>query len=241
MSFVHSYNRTQYGSNVPTTNNSPVAGAAAAVARYNNPSSHHSRYPATSEAGGFTFVKDTVTQPLLLPPPGANPKLWSWFISVDTDRSGSISPIELQSVLVNGDWTPFDLDTVKLLMSLFDADRTGDINFNEFSGLWRYIEDWQHVFRHFDRDESGTIDGSELQSALSQFGLKLPQHLLLLLVDKFGYEVNVEQQTITFDRFMRACVFVKQFTGAFASLDKNKDGWVQVNYETFLSVCFSLP
>jgi Ca2+-binding EF-hand superfamily protein len=42
------------------------------------------------------------------------------------------------------------------------------------------------VFRHFDRDRSGTIDDSELQSALNQFDMKLPQHLLSLLVAKFG-------------------------------------------------------
>lgn len=37
----------------------------------------------------------------------------------------------------------FDLDTVKMLMSIFDTDRSGTIGFNEFSGLWRYIKDWQ--------------------------------------------------------------------------------------------------
>jgi len=178
-------------------------------------------------------------------PPGADPKLWSWFVAVDADRSGSISASELQRALINGDWTHFDLDTVKLLMTLFDTDRTGDINFNEFSGLWRYIEEWQHVFRRFDRDGSGSIDGSELQSALTQFGFKLPQHLLQLLLAKYsssstGSEVQ-DRQTITFDRFIRACVFVKQFTESYARLDGDKDGWVQLNYEQFLTVYFSLP
>lgn len=32
----------------------------------------------------------------------------------------------------------------------------------EFSGLWKYISDWQNVFRHFDRDGSGSIEGREL-------------------------------------------------------------------------------
>ena len=42
------------------------------------------------------------------------------------------------------------------------------------------------MFRHFDKDGSGTIDTWELQSALSQFGMKLSPHLLSLLVAKFG-------------------------------------------------------
>lgn len=180
-----------------------------------------------------------------VPPPGADPKLWSWFVAVDVDRSGSISASELQRALINGDWTTFDLDTVKLLMTLFDTDRTGDIDFNEFSGLWRYIEDWQHVFRRFDRDGSGSIDSTELQNALTQFGFKIPQHLLGLLVAKYassptGSEVP-GQQTITFDRFIRACVFVKQFTESFTRLDSDKDGWVQLNYEQFLMAYFTLP
>jgi len=189
-------------------------------------------------AGGFTIRRDRV------PPPGADPKLWSFFLAVDADHSGSISLAELKKALVNGDWTPFDLDTVKLLMNLFDVDRTGDIDFNEFTGLWRYIEDWQNVFRHFDRDRSGTIDDFELQCALNQFGMKLPQHLLSLLVAKFASSPSgseVGKQAITFDRFMRACVFVKQFTEAFANLDTDKDGWVQLTYEQLLTFYFSLP
>ena len=72
-------------------------------------------------------------------------RLWNWFTAVDTDRSGHISAPELRTsslltykacflisidtdlncscsaekALINGDWTPFDLDTVKLLMSIF--------------------------------------------------------------------------------------------------------------------------
>lgn len=44
-----------------------------------------------------------------------DPQLRTWFSAVDRDNSGHISPIELQQALVNGDWTPFDLDTVKML------------------------------------------------------------------------------------------------------------------------------
>jgi len=47
----------------------------------------------------------------------------------------------------------FDLDTVKLLMSMFDTDRSGTIGFNEFAGLWRYIKDW-YVLIHVVPRES---------------------------------------------------------------------------------------
>jgi len=56
----------------------------------------------------------------------------------------------------------------------------------EFQGLWRYIKDWQEVFKHFDRDRSGSIDGHELASALNSFGYKLSPQLLTLVEMKYG-------------------------------------------------------
>ncbi|MCO5588153.1 hypothetical protein L7F22_042108 [Adiantum nelumboides] len=120
------------------------------------------------------------------PPQGGDPQLWSWFMSVDRDGSGHINATELQQALVNGDWTPFSTDCVKLLMNMFDHDRSGTITFNEFAGLWKYIQDWQGVFRHFDADRSGSIDQGELSRALSNFGYNLNPRLLHLMTQKFG-------------------------------------------------------
>ena len=52
---------------------------------------------------------------------------------------------------------------------------------------------------------------------------------------------QVGDQTITFDRFMRACVFVKEFTESFSRLDIGKDGRVQLNYEQFMKFYLMLP
>ncbi|EIN06448.1 EF-hand [Punctularia strigosozonata HHB-11173 SS5] len=176
------------------------------------------------------------------PPPGADPQLWQWFSSVDTDRSGNINANELQRALINGDWSPFDLDTVKLLMTIFDTDRSGTITFNEFAGLWKYIRDWQNVFRHFDRDRSGSIDGRELQEALSQFGYNLSPQLLTLVERKYDMKAGAASGTgITFDRFVRACVVIKQVTESFQRLDTDRDGWIQINYNDFMQTVLSAP
>jgi len=188
--------------------------------------------------GGFASHQD--------PPRGADPQLWSWFVSVDKDRSGAITLQELQKALVNGDFTPFDLDTVKLLMNIFDVDRSGTIGFNEFAGIWKYIKDWQGVFLHFDRDRSGTIDGNELQAALSQFGYTLSPQLLNLLQRKYGTAsaaggYQSAPPGLTFDHFVRTCVVVKQITESFAALVTDRDGWIQMNYEKFLQTVLTLP
>ena len=67
-----------------------------------------------------------------------------------------------------------------------DTDRSGTIGFNEFAGLWKYIKDWQNVYRHFDRDRSGSIDTNELNEALRQFGYNLSPQLLRLVEAKYG-------------------------------------------------------
>ena len=46
---------------------------------------------------------------------------------------------------------------------------------------------------------------------------------------------------ITFDRFVRACVVVKQITESFQRLDTNRSGWVQLSYEQFMHTVLSLP
>jgi len=178
------------------------------------------------------------------PPQGVDPTLWTYFTGVDADHSGSITANELQQALVNGNWTKFDLDTVKMLMSIFDVDRSGTINYNEFAGLWKYIQDWQNVFRHFDRDQSGTIEGRELSEALRSFGYNLSPHLLRLVETKYasapvsGYG---PPPGITFDRFVRACVVVKTLTEAFQKADVSGSGYVQFSYEQFMSIVLSAP
>jgi Ca2+-binding EF-hand superfamily protein len=131
-------------------------------------------------------------------------------------------------------------------MNIFDTDRSGQIGYNEFAGLWKYIKDWQGVFHHFDRDRSGSIDGTELQNALNQFGYRLSPQLLNLLQRKYASAPQANaypgiQPGITFDRFVRACVVVKQITEAFSALDTDRDGWVQINYDQFLQTVLSLP
>jgi len=134
-----------------------------------------------------------------------------------------------------------------MLMGLFDTDRSGTIGFHEFVGLWKYIADWQKVFRHFDRDQSGTIDGTELAAALRQFGYNLSPTLLSLLEQKYAVPpASLPNQYgapggITFDRFVRACVMTKTLTEAFQKYDTDRDGWININYEDFMKIILSAP
>jgi len=127
---------------------------------------------------------------------------------------------------------------------MFDTDRSGTIGFGEFAGLWKYIKDWQGVFRHFDRDQSGSIDNNELTQALQQFGYNLPPHLIGLIQRKYASAPPSGQAPvpgISFDRFVRACVVIRQLSEAFKRLDTDGDGWVQINYDQFMDTVLRLP
>ncbi|CAI2184692.1 8574_t:CDS:2, partial [Funneliformis geosporum] len=166
------------------------------------------------------------------PPPGADQQLFFWFQAVDTDKSGALTTEELQKALINGDWSPFNIETVRLMMNMFDTDNTGTITFPEFAGLWRYIEDWKKCFQTFDADGSGTINFAELKNALRTFGYNLSDNFINLLIkkyDKYGGAKNAGKGDVTFDNFVT-------LTDAFRRYDTDSDGWILINYEQFLEL-----
>lgn len=163
--------------------------------------------------------------------------LWDVFQKVDKDRSGSISTTELQQALSNGTWKPFNPETVRMMIGMFDRDNSGTINFQEFSALWKYITDWLNCFRSFDTDNSGNIDRNELKSALTSFGYRLSENFYNILLRKFDRD---GRNSIVFDDFIQLCVVLQTLTAAFRYHDTDQDGWIKISYEEFLTLVFSL-
>ncbi|KAJ1993104.1 hypothetical protein EDC05_002362 [Coemansia umbellata] len=174
------------------------------------------------------------------PPPmnDLNAQLRAWFDAVDSDHSGQLDASELQQALVNGDWSRFSIDTVRLMIGMFDRDRSGTISFDEFIGLWRYIEEWKGCFRAFDRDNSGTIDRGELHQALMAFGFHISPQVVDSLIRKYDIQegrvklANKGRGAITFDNFINSCVTIRSLTESFRRLDNDQDGWINLNYDT---------
>ncbi|XP_054434345.1 programmed cell death protein 6 isoform X2 [Pteronotus mesoamericanus] len=161
--------------------------------------------------------------------------LWNVFQRVDKDRSGVISDNELQQALSNGTWTPFNPVTVRSIISMFDRENKAGVNFNEFTGVWKYITDWQNVFRTYDRDNSGMIDKNELKQALS--GYRLSDQFHDILIRKFDRQGRGQ---IAFDDFIQGCIVLQRLTDIFRRYDTDQDGWIQVSYEQYLSMVFSI-
>ncbi|KAG7562286.1 hypothetical protein FFLO_02274 [Filobasidium floriforme] len=168
-------------------------------------------------------------------------ELWEMFSSMDLRRTGQLGNKEVMELLSRDSrWriTPRE-DCVKMTTGIFDSDRSGFISFSEFEGLWAYIKDWHKIFLRFDRDNSGTIDRSELDQALQSFGYPLPRDLVRKLEKRFAAPPKDSggsvPRGITFDRFLMACVTVKHFTEAFRRRDARNEGKLTIDYNTFVS------
>lgn len=163
--------------------------------------------------------------------------LWDVFQRVDKDRSGFISSDELQMALSNGTWTPFNPETVRLMIGMFDKHNRGTVSFEDFGALWKYVTDWQACFRSFDRDGSGNINVTELKDALSSFGYRLSEQIVSVMLKKFD---RFGRGTILFDDFIQCCVVLHTLTAAFRQHDTDQDGYITIHYEQFLNMVFGL-
>jgi len=165
------------------------------------------------------------------PPPGVSQELWHWFLSVDSDRNGRITGEELQRALLNGNWSPFNAETCRLMIGMFDTDKNGTIDVHEFSALWKYIQDWKACFDRFDTDRSGNIDTGELSNAFKTFGYNLSMNFCVMCVRVFD---RTNQRSIKFDDFIQCCVMLKSLTDKFKDKDKEQRGVINIYYEEFL-------
>jgi Ca2+-binding EF-hand superfamily protein len=178
------------------------------------------------------------------PPNGADPALWPLFKAVDKDGiavtsallcalvltdflgSGQLTERELGAALVNGDWSSFDPHTVKMMIRMFDSDRSGSIGFQEFCGLWGFLAAWRSLFDRFDADRSGNISLDEYTNALVAFGYRLsPQFVdtLFRTFDKRG------DGAISFDLFVQSCISLKRMTDVFKKYDDDRDGYITLS------------
>ncbi|XP_052791156.1 programmed cell death protein 6-like isoform X1 [Mya arenaria] len=167
------------------------------------------------------------------PPPGVSQEVWGWFQAVDGDRNGKITSEELRQALHNGNWSPFNAETCRLMVGMFDKDRSGTIDVQEFAALWKYVQDWKSCFDRFDTDRSGNIDAGELSNAFRTFGYNLSPQFCDVVVRTFDRR---GARNIQFDDFIQACVLLKTLTDKFRAKDTQQNGTVRISYEEFLEM-----
>lgn len=177
------------------------------------------------------------------PPPRANSpesNLQALFNGVDRNRNGRLSESELSSALVNGDYSKFDRDTVRLMIKMFDRDGDGAIDFEEFGNLWRYLRAWRKIFDKFDLNKNGMISFDEYCRATGRFGYSLSVPCMQYMYDTYTHLDRYGHRTMSFDLFVQSFIHLKRTTDSFKKFDTDRDGYITLGFEQYLLEAISL-
>ena len=166
------------------------------------------------------------------PQQGGNQQVYQWFQAVDADRSGHINAGELQQALVNGNMSRFSEEACRMMIDLFDANKSGTIDVNEFVQLFNYINQWKGIFQGFDKDRSGSIDLNEFSQALQQMGYRFSQTFSQNILTKY----DPRTQRLTLDNFIVVCFSLKRLTDSFKRRDREMRGQAMIGYEDFVGL-----
>ncbi|KAF2882526.1 hypothetical protein ILUMI_23640 [Ignelater luminosus] len=109
----------------------------------------------------------------------------------------------------------FSKDVCRSMVAMLDSDRSGKLGYEEFKSLWIDIRNWKMVFKLYDKDNSGALSGFELRQALNSAGYRLNNHILNILMHRYGNR-NSE---LNFDDFIMCSVKLKTMIDLFKKKD----------------------
>ena len=202
--------------------------------------------PPSNPTSRLPQLANNCPPPSPAPPPDADSSdLYPLFLAANSSHSGSLSESELGSALVNADYSAFDPYTITMMMRMFStAPRLDFVTYEEFVNLWRFLAEWRRIFERFDEDHSGRISLGEFSKALVAFGYRLSGSFTNMLYDTYnakGILANqrrgsrTRQEGMSFDLFVQACISLKRMTDIFKGYDDDRDGYVTLSFEEFLT------
>lgn len=126
------------------------------------------------------------------------------------------------------------------MVRMFDRNGDGVIRFEEFCSLWRFLGAWRELFERFDEDRSGRISLDEFEKALVAFGYRLSRTFVRVLYNTFESKGRRRagpgvHSGMSFDLFVQACISLKRMTDVFKRYDEDRDGYITVSFEEFLT------
>ncbi|KAM4020276.1 calpain small subunit 1 isoform 1-T2 [Anomaloglossus baeobatrachus] len=126
----------------------------------------------------------------------------------------------------------FSIDSCRSMVAVMDSDSTGKLGFEEFKYLWNNIKKWQAIYKRYDADRSGTINGNELPGAFQAAGFQLTDDLYKMISRRY----SDERGDMDFDNFIGCLVRLDAMFRAFKALDKDGDGKIRVTIQEWLQL-----
>nr|XP_060474800.1 calpain-3 isoform X3 [Panthera onca] len=126
----------------------------------------------------------------------------------------------------------FTLESCRSMIALMDTDGSGRLNLHEFHHLWKKIKAWQKIFKHYDTDQSGTINSYEMRNAVNDAGFHLNSQLYDIITMRYADK----HMNIDFDSFICCFVRLEGMFRAFNAFDKDGDGIIKLNVLEWLQL-----
>jgi Ca2+-binding EF-hand superfamily protein len=159
--------------------------------------------------------------------------LQQWFESVDTDKSGRISPQELQRALALGGLN-FSMKLASSLIRMHDVNGSNTLDFHEFVALHTYLQTLQQTFATCDRDRSGKLNLQQVQDALRRLGFDLdmqPEGAFYKLVQSYDFH---QESAIVLDSFIAMCIQLRNAQRVFNLFDAQRTGRITLDFNQFV-------
>lgn len=116
--------------------------------------------------------------------------------------------------------TGFSKDVCRSMVAMMDVDQSGKLGFEEFESLLTDIAKWKAVFKLYDTEQTGRIEGFKLRDALTSAGYHLNNRILNALAHRYGSRDG----KISFDDFLMCAVKIRTYIDIFKERDtENKD------------------
>ncbi|KAI4544149.1 hypothetical protein R6Z07F_002913 [Ovis aries] len=158
--------------------------------------------------------------------------MWKCFLAI-AGQDGEVDAEELQKCLtqsgISGTFSPFSLETCRIMIAMLDRDYTGKMGFNEFKELWAALNSWKQNFITVDKDGSGSVEHHELNQAIAAMGYRLSPQTVTTIVKRYS-----KNGRIFFDDYVACCVKLRALTDFFRRRDHLQQGVVSFVYDDFL-------
>ncbi|XP_070403116.1 calpain-3 isoform X1 [Nothobranchius furzeri] len=126
----------------------------------------------------------------------------------------------------------FSLESCRSMIALMDMDGTGRLNLQEFRHLWNKIKQWQGIFKHYNADQSGSINSYEMRNAVNDAGFRLNNQLYDIITMRYANE----NMNIDFDSFVSCLVRLEAMFRAFQAFDQDGDGTIRLSVLEWLQL-----
>lgn len=158
-------------------------------------------------------------------------QLRDWFQRVDTDRSGSIDANELQKVTFGG--IPIGYVVAQKLIQVFDENRNGTIDFNEYCTMHRFISQMRQAFTNADADRSGRIEANEIYRALNGAGFS---YLSPVSVNELTAKYDKTRKGLDWQEFLLMSACIAHVRSVFQWNDKQNTGTITLNIDQLTQI-----